>query len=501
MKKNILLIVLLIFTLIACSPKLHGIYVTFEEDGNFDRAFECTEEFCYGLVNSTLKRHRFEKAKYAIENNIIKFIEINKDGIKKEAFSYTLQDIKNSFGIIKYYKAVKLEKPEQDNVRYHYNERQVFRVSGSNLKTEDRLLLAKRLENEGIAIVNAPLDKSPPKITIIKPYLKEGVTFVENKKIVLIEGKAIDESGIFEVTLNGKEANISDDGNFWIQLKLKVGNNPIFVKAIDINENISVKKFILVRSYLEPASQVVIHSDKSIIEGKYYALIIGVQDYYYSDIHDLVYPLEDAKKVFDVLVRYYTFNNCNVTLLNNPTNTEVSQALMELSRKLGKEDNLFIYYAGHGYWDEKFRQGYWLPSDASWNDRSKWISNSTIRDYIRGIKTQHTLLVSDACFSGVIFKTRKAFIKSDISIQKVYSMPSRKAITSGAFKTVPDKSVFVKYFLKRLTDNQSKYLYSEKLYINMRDAVINNSPNNQTPLFGVIGQTGDEGGDFIFIHR
>jgi hypothetical protein len=35
----------------------------------------------------------------------------------------------------------------------------------------------------------------------------------------------------------------------------------------------------------------------------------------------------------------------------------------------------------------------------------------------------------------------------------------------------------------------------------MREAVINNSPNQQTPLYGTILGAGDEGGDFVFTRR
>jgi len=35
----------------------------------------------------------------------------------------------------------------------------------------------------------------------------------------------------------------------------------------------------------------------------------------------------------------------------------------------------------------------------------------------------------------------------------------------------------------------------------MRQAVINNSPNGQVPQFGEIRETGDEGGDFVFVKR
>ncbi len=164
-------------------------------------------------------------------------------------------------------------------------------------------------------------------------------------------------------------------------------------------------------------------------------------------------------------------------------------------------DNLLIFYAGHGYWDEKFKQGYWLPSNASRDNRIKWISNSTIVDFIRGIETTHTLLITDACFSGGIFKTRKAFNDAPPAVTELYKLPSRKAMTSGTLKEVPDKSVFVEYLTKRLESNVEKYLTSEQLFTSFRTAVINNSPVNQIPQFGEIRQSGDEGGDFIFIKR
>ena len=75
-------------------------------------------------------------------------------------------------------------------------------------------------------------------------------------------------------------------------------------------------------------------------------------------------------------------------------------------------------------------------------------------------------------------------------------------MTSGALKTVPDKSVFVEYLVKRLKENTEKFLASQKLYISLKDAVINNSPSRQTPLYGIIQETGDEGiGDFIFVKK
>ena len=84
-------------------------------------------------------------------------------------------------------------------------------------------------------------------------------------------------------------------------------------------------------------------------------------------------------------------------------------------------------------------------------------------------------------------------------IQLLYKMPSRRAMTSGTMTTVPDKSVFLEYLCKRLKDNNEKFLSSQYLFDSFRAAVINNS--NVVPQDGVIAETGDEGGDFIFILR
>jgi hypothetical protein len=70
-------------------------------------------------------------------------------------------------------------------------------------------------------------------------------------------------------------------------------------------------------------------------------------------------------------------------------------------------------------------------------------------------------------------------------------------MTSGTMTTVPDNSVFMDYLMKRLTENQAKFISSQQLFDSFRAAVINNS--SVVPQDGVIAETGDEGGDFIFI--
>ncbi len=74
-------------------------------------------------------------------------------------------------------------------------------------------------------------------------------------------------------------------------------------------------------------------------------------------------------------------------------------------------------------------------------------------------------------------------------------------MTSGTLTEVPDRSVFLEYLGKRLETNPDKYLSSETLFARFKEAVINNSPTRQVPQIGRIRETGDEGGDFIFVRR
>ena len=235
--------------------------------------------------------------------------------------------------------------------------------------------------------------------------------------------------------------------------------------------------------------------------GDFYALLVGVNDYESDEIVDLYEPVEDAKSLRKVLLDNYEFTQDKTILLENPTRSNLLDSLENLATTIKANDSLWIFYAGHGYWDEKFKQGYWLPADAQQKTKASWISNATIRDYIYGIKTKHTLLVADACFSGGLFRTRGAFQAENKLESTLFQMTSRKAITSGTLTEVPDDSVFMKYFLKNLESNKSRYLTSQDLFAKFKIAVMNNSPLNQVPQYGTVQGSGDEGGDFIFVKK
>lgn len=347
----------------------------------------------------------------------------------------------------------------------------------------------------------------PISISITSPEIDRGLKVVLKSSTLTITGVATGGSGVAEILVNGQQAALDDQGHFSAEVLLKPGENQITVSATDIQRKSHTRTFSITREIVkvvqkpgieikEPVAAVTINT------GKYHALIIAVQDYSSKEINKLDHPIADAIAIKNILTQRYTFDGKNIVFLKNPDRKTIYTTFNDLRKKLSENDNLLIFYAGHGVWMDDMREGYWLPRDASGiNNPTDWIPNSTIRNNIRALKAKHVLLVADACFSGGIFKVREAFTSPNASIEKIYEMQSRKAITSGSLKTVPDRSVFVEYLAKRLRENVDKYLDAQKLFISFREAVINNSPNNQMPLYGAISEAGDEGGDFVFVRR
>ncbi|MHC1705837.1 MAG: caspase family protein [Tenuifilaceae bacterium] len=332
--------------------------------------------------------------------------------------------------------------------------------------------------------------------------LSTGEEFATTEKTITVKGLAKDESGIYEVVINGQEATITPDGSFEAAVMLSVGKNEIAIRATDIRQNSVEKKFFVMRKQTQGTVAKGETEELDLIfekkAPKYYAIIFGANDYVDDQVTDLDAPISDAQKLYDVLTTKYTFNAQDVRFIKNPTREQMINEFDILTRKSQKNDNILVFYAGHGFWDKDTDFGYWLPVDSKSTTTANWFANSQIKDYVAAIKSKHTLLITDACFGGSIFRNRKTFEETTAK-NKLYDNPSRQAMTSGALTVVPDKSLFLEYLVKRLQENTKDYLSAEELFSSFKNEVMNGSP--VTPMFGDIKDTGDEGGDFLFVKK
>lgn len=333
--------------------------------------------------------------------------------------------------------------------------------------------------------------------------LATGEELATTDEYKVVKAKVTDESGIYNVAVNGISVEPDRDGVFQVKVPLDIGRNEVVIRAVDLRQNSIEKKFFVLRK--SPSGKtskgdteeldIVFDSPKT--APRYFALIMGANDYADDAITDLDNPINDATKLYNVLVNRYTFDPSNVIFLKNPTREQMINAMDWLTRKVTKYDNLLVFYAGHGFWDKETDFGYWIPTDSKSNSTANWLANSQIKDYAAAIKSKHTLVIADACFGGSIFRTRKAFEEGSQSVKKAFDAPSRKAMTSGNLTEVPDRSVFLEQLVDKLNNNTKSYITAEELFASIRNIVMSSSP--VTPMYGDIKDAGDQGGDFIFV--
>ena len=240
--------------------------------------------------------------------------------------------------------------------------------------------------------------------------------------------------------------------------------------------------------------------------GNYHALVIGNNRY--QNFKDLNTPINDARTVSRILQTSYGFK---VDVLENATESEMFKAIVELRSNVGRNDNVLIYFGGHGELDRDTEEGFWIPSDARRDDPSTYIPVDRIRKQIKAMSAKHVMVVADSCFSGSLTRsilTRALKVKPrspeyQTELQRIIDKKSRTALTSGGLEPVLDSggdghSVFASALISALRDN-SGILDAHELFIQVRKKVRNNSP--QDPEYSPIYETGHDHGDFLFVRR
>jgi hypothetical protein len=195
--------------------------------------------------------------------------------------------------------------------------------------------------------------------------------------------------------------------------------------------------------------QVVNNFDKSVRlpKGKNHAVIIGIEDY--ENWTDLSTPLNDCRALAKVLVDSYNFDTDNVHTFYNEdaTRSRILHFLERLSEKIAPNDNLLVYYAGHGYYDKDSDTGYWIPVDAP-KGKAHWdfIKDKDIKAVLCASISQNTYVIADACYSGSFFdkyKTRTDPLPDDMTIfvNTLQQKTSFRGFASGQLEEVGDVSI------------------------------------------------------------
>jgi len=244
--------------------------------------------------------------------------------------------------------------------------------------------------------------------------------------------------------------------------------------------------------------------------GRYYALVIGNQNY--QILESLQTPRNDAERATKLLREKYGFT---VQIIEDANDVAMLRALNDLNQVLQPNDNVLIYYAGHGTRLKTGRAetGYWMPVNAERppND-TFWVPNEQISAHLARLPARRVLVVADSCYAGLLSADPGVNIfgtESKLGLEYVkYKLPKRTRLllASGGDQPVLDEggqgnSVFARAFLDVLGVNEG-VLSTPALFAKVQERMKAGAPRggmNQTPEFKAIKAAGHEMGDFFFV--
>ncbi|WP_069472510.1 caspase family protein [Candidatus Marithrix sp. Canyon 246] len=212
-----------------------------------------------------------------------------------------------------------------------------------------------------------------------------------------------------------------------------------------------------------------------------YALLIGQSDYTagWQDLNSIPSELDKVETVLEdqgfVVKRYRNLN---------------SKALKRTFEKfinnygLDKDNRLLFFYSGHG--ESRNVNGnikdYIVPVDApdpNVDDKGfvkKAVSMNQVVTWARDIESKHALFLFDSCFSGTVFKSKKAH-KIPRQITQAMAKPVRQFITAGsANETVPARSTFTPAFVDAIAEGDGDlykdgYVTAKELGLYLKNVV------------------------------
>ena len=115
--------------------------------------------------------------------------------------------------------------------------------------------------------------------------------------------------------------------------------------------------------------------------GDYYALIIGI-DKYTGEWPPLRNAVNDAKGVEALIREKYNFNTIRAFYDEQATRDNILAQFEWLMKTVKPNDNVLIFYSGHGEYNEAMGKGFWVPIDANSKSMSKYISNEDIKSFL-----------------------------------------------------------------------------------------------------------------------
>lgn len=291
------------------------------------------------------------------------------------------------------------------------------------------------------------------------------------------------------------------------QYRLKIDRNltlPQGILVIEVSAE-NTEGIKSVSSKLAYSGETVV-AEATRLDRQDYALIFVTDKY--DNWTQLVNPVFDGRTISQSLQKNYGFKT---EVVENASREQVFLKMREYAeKKFNPLDQLLVFFAGHGFYDPTFKEGFLVPRESVQDDpaRTSYIRHSELRSTINNNPCEHILLVMDVCFGGTFDEEGSRALddaaygeasQSDVILRKL-QFKTRKYITSGGKEYVSDgtagnHSPFAKQFIAAL-DSQG----SSDGILTLSEIMTYLEKLKTAPQFGKFGSD-KQGSEFVFVVR
>lgn len=325
----------------------------------------------------------------------------------------------------------------------------------------------------------------------------------------MTQDKYLEKRGKLRAELGVIDANYETKVSVWmedLESAVKLATKDKSHTKEEIKEVSEIVKQLSIKDYYRKSHVVVIGIDK------------------YKNANQLTNARKDAEDVKKVLMEKYGFDDLIELYDEKATKPAIENVFDDDLRnpeRIGPEDRVLIFYAGHGVLREsevagqKIKEGYMIPVEAGSDAYSKCIEMGRVVDACQKCPAKHLLLVFDCCYSGIaaLRSTGEKHVKRSANIQETLRDLTRKraiqVIAAGQDdQPVADSglrkghSAFTGALLDILEneecDDESGLLTASQIGLKMRQRVadhLGDQKNFQTPVYTHI--VGSALGDFV----
>jgi formylglycine-generating enzyme required for sulfatase activity len=141
------------------------------------------------------------------------------------------------------------------------------------------------------------------------------------------------------------------------------------------------------------------------VNGKSYALLIGVEVYDNPDISQLRYAVKDVTAVGDFLEKSLGYSSVRVMtsatndVRSKPTHINIIKSLAAIAKDVGPNDTFLLYFSGHGFskQGQSFLGSINVDPDSIETLRLSSVPVIDLQTMLRNIKARQVILIMDAC--------------------------------------------------------------------------------------------------------